>query len=155
MKREALALMLGYFRNQRSEIDRILLEARNADPVDNEATVYLGYLLHNLYCAFEDLFKEIAGTFENRIEDLSSYHRELLKRMSIEVPLIRPNLLSKSSYRIMDELRRFRHTFRHAYAYDLDSRKVRDLKARFLSEYDKIASDMDSFESYLKSKIEG
>lgn len=38
---------------------------------------------HNLYCAFEDLFKIVAETFENHIQDKSKYHQELLKRMDI------------------------------------------------------------------------
>ncbi len=154
MKKEALALLLGYLKNQRAEIDSLTGEISNTEPVDKEKTVYLGYYLHNLYCAYEDLFKEIAKTFENQIEDPSKYHRELLKRMSLEVPLIRPNFLSKDSCKILDELRRFRHTFRHAYTYELESQRVKELKLRLLSEYGKIISDMDRFEDYLISKIE-
>ena len=153
MKKESLALLLGYLKNQQAEIDRLLAEIKRTEPEDNEKTVYIGYSLHNLYCAFEDFFKEIAKTFENQIEDPSKYHRELLYRMSFEIPLIRPNFLSKESYGILDELRRFRHTFRHAYTYDLDSQKVKDLKVRILSKYSKILSDMDRFEDYLKVKI--
>ncbi len=74
--------------------------------------------------------------------------------MSLEVPLIRPNFLSKDSCKILDELRRFRHTFRHAYTYELESQRVKELKLRLLSEYGKIISDMDRFEDYLISKIE-
>lgn len=153
MRKESLALLLGYFKNQRSEIDSLLTEIENIEPQNSETIVYLGYFLHNLYCAFEDLFKEVAKTFENQVEDPSRYHRELLKRMTIEVPLIRPNLLSKEGYKVLDELRRFRHTFRHAYTYELDTHRVRDLKLRLLSYVDSIIYDMDRFEDYLKEKL--
>jgi hypothetical protein len=52
----------------------------------------LGYQLHNLYCAFEDLFKIVSETFENHIQDKSKYHQELLKRMTISIEGVRPPL---------------------------------------------------------------
>ena len=85
----------------------------------------VGYQLHNLYCAFEDLFKIVAKTFENHIEDKSKYHVELLKRMTIRIEKIRPSLLSRETYVLLDDLRSFRHFFRHAYSYELDERKVK------------------------------
>ncbi len=85
----------------------------------------IAYQLHNLYCAFEDLFKIIANTFENNIQDKASYHIELLKRMAISIEGIRPSLVSQESYALLDNLRSFRHLFRHAYSYELDIRKVR------------------------------
>jgi len=85
----------------------------------------IAYQLHNLYCAFEDLFKIIANTFENNIQDKASYHMELLKRMAISIEGIRPSLVSQESYALLDNLRSFRHLFRHAYSYELDIRKVR------------------------------
>jgi len=85
----------------------------------------LAYQLHNLYCAFEDLFKIIAVSFENNIEDKTRYHAELLKRMALTIEGVRPAFLSKQSLVLLDSLRSFRHFFRHAYSYDLDERKVR------------------------------
>ncbi len=120
---------------------------------NKEKTISLGFYLHNLYCAFEDLFVEIARTFENRIEDLSRYHRELLKRMSLEIPMIRPPLLSKKSYRVLDELRKFRHLFRHAYTYDLDSQRVSALKTLIVSNYNKIITDLNKFEEFIENKL--
>lgn len=84
-----------------------------------------GYQLHNLYCAFEDLFKIIADTFENHILDKSHYHVEILKRMTLPIEGVRPPLLSHENYVLLDNLRAFRHFFRHAYSYELDERKVR------------------------------
>jgi len=83
------------------------------------------YQLHNLYCAFEDLFRIVANFFENTIENRGSYHIELLRRMSISIKGIRPALLSDEAYKLLDSLRAFRHFFRHAYAYEIDSRKIK------------------------------
>lgn len=153
MKKEAFAILLGYLRDQRGEVDRIFKDIINTEPTTREKTISLGFYLHNLYCAFEDLFIEVARTFENRIEDPSRYHRELLKRMSIDVPMIRPSLLSKNSYQVLDELRKFRHLFRHAYTYDLDTQRISALKDLIVSSYNKIIYDLERFEGFLEKEL--
>lgn len=85
----------------------------------------LAYKLHNLYCAFEDMFKIIARHFENQVEDIAKYHKELLKRMALHIEGVRPALLSEETFKILDELRSFRHLFRHAYAYELKYEKLK------------------------------
>jgi len=84
----------------------------------------LAYQLHNLYSAFEDLFLIIAKHFENTIEDESRYHIELLQRMSIDIEGVRPPLLKRETMNWLDELRAFRHVFRHAYSYEIDKKKL-------------------------------
>ena len=89
----------------------------------------LGYQLHNLYSAFEQLFEEVARFFENRIDE-ARYHADLIRRMQLEIRGIRPALLSEVTASELDELRRFRHLFRHAYAADLNSTEVAKLAAK-------------------------
>lgn len=101
----------------------------------------LAFKLHNLYCAFEDLFKIVARYFENQVEDIARYHKELLKRMSLQIEGVRPALLSQETFKILDELRAFRHFFRHAYAYELKYEKVKPVidcaeKLKGLYKYD-------------------
>lgn len=98
----------------------------------------------------EDLFQEIAKTFENKVEDPAKYHRELLKRMYMDIPGIRPKSLSLESYRTLDELRGFRHIFRHAYDYELDPERVDSLKQKIVVKWDYIKKDMHSFMSFLR-----
>lgn len=84
----------------------------------------LAYQLHNLYSAFEDLFLIIAKHFENTIEDESRYHIELLQRMAIDIKGVRPALFRMETINLLDELRAFRHVFRHAYSYEIDRKKL-------------------------------
>jgi hypothetical protein len=83
-----------------------------------------GYWLHNLYSAYEDLFKSVAGFWENHVAANGGYHVSLLKRMCIAIPGVRPAVLSEASFRHLDELRAFRHVFRHAYSYGLEGSRV-------------------------------
>ena len=112
------------------EIDRIAnrVEERRRQ-FDREAAAEvdsLAYQLHNLYSAFEQVFEEVARFFENRVDE-ARYHADLIRRMQLEIRGIRPALLSEATASDLDELRRFRHLFRHAYATDLDPDKVASL----------------------------
>ena len=153
MKKENISVLLGYFNLQEEEIEKIYKEIESTEPTNKEKTIYLAYNLHNLYNAFEDLFIEIAKTFENRIENPIFFHKELLKRMTIEVPKIRPKVLSKESFFILDELRGFRHIFRHAYNYEISPEKLSNLKNKLIENWDKIKKDLMEFKNWLNLNI--
>ena len=53
----------------------------------------MAYQLHNLYGGLEQLFEEVAGTFENQVEGEGN-HTGLLRRMKLRIEGIRPALLS-------------------------------------------------------------
>lgn len=144
MEKERVAILRSEIKSQIQEIEKIYnrIEERRREKGKSRIES-LAYQLHNLYCAFEYLFKIIARTFENQIEEKSHYHLELLKRMTISVEGVRPALLGEENYRLLDSLRAFRHFFRHAYTYELDERKVKivledaqKLKAVYRSEID-------------------
>jgi hypothetical protein len=97
--------------------DTRLTEAKEA--------IVTGYHLHNLYNAFESIFQLVAEAFENHIPDTSRWHTLLLDRMGRDIEGIRPRLLSEAAIEALDELRRFRHLFRHLYRYNLETEGVR------------------------------
>jgi hypothetical protein len=126
MDAERLAILKSEMHAQVSEIEDIYNKLEDRRKKRGKAGIEsIGYQLHNLYCAFEDLFKIVAESFENHIQDKTKYHMELLRRMTISIEGVRPPLLSRESYMMLDNLRSFRHFFRHAYSYELDARKVR------------------------------
>ncbi|GFP25393.1 hypothetical protein HKBW3S25_00865 [Candidatus Hakubella thermalkaliphila] len=90
MDKESLAILRAETQVQIGEIERIYAKLEERKRKRGKTGIEsVAYQLHNLYCAFKDLFKIIANTFENHIQDKSQYHLELLKRMTI--------LLSSSS----------------------------------------------------------
>ena len=89
----------------------------------------MAYQIHNLYSAFEQLFETVARFFENRLEE-QRYHVDLLRRMRLEIDGVRPALVSDEAFILLDELRRFRHLFRHAYTADLNPDNLVDLLSK-------------------------
>ena len=113
----------------------------------------IGYFLHNLYSAFENIFLHIAKCFENQLDDKKGWHSELLRRMKMEISDVRPAVISDRAYRAMDELRRFRHIFRYSYDFELDWERMR-LVLKQAHELENIYSqELSQFQNYLNGLI--
>ena len=146
MEKERLSTLKAAIEAQLGEIDRVYERIEKRRTGQGPAYIEsLAYQLHNLYCAYEDLFKIVAEYFENQIEDETRWHQELLWRMTLSIEGVRPALLSRESFRLLDSLRAFRHFFRHAYTYELDPRKVRLVLEDALAVRKKILDDVHRF----------
>ena len=136
-----IAVFLGEFDLQMERISDIYsllgkkLSVFDQQNVSPETVESAGYWLHNLYCAFEDLFKQVAGFWENSVRTNGGFHINLLK----------PALPSIESYKYLNELRGFRHVFRYAYSYGLDDERVFFLLRRILSSKESLIRDLEIF----------
>lgn len=126
------------------------LPVADTDLTDAKEVIVVGYYLHNLYNAFESIFRLVAEAFENHIPDTSRWHSLLLTRMNREIEGVRPRLLSDVAVEALDELRRFRHLFRHLYRYDLEAegvtkalKQARRLQAVYLVDLKKFIAVLD------------
>ena len=89
------------------------------DKRDIRDAVLLADILCNTYTCIETILFRISRVFENHL-DPNQWHKELLRKMRIDIPNIRKAVLSKDSYQLLDELRRFRHFKRYYYDFDYD-----------------------------------
>jgi len=151
-----VAVFLADFDYQTEQIIRMFktLEKKaaimEANPVAPEMVESTAYWLHNLYSAFEDLFRLVAGYWENSVSADGEFHIHVLKRMLVHIEGIRPALLSEDSYRVLSELRGFRHVFRHAYGYGLDEERISFLLRKIMEKKNLLLTDIQTF----RSKIE-
>jgi hypothetical protein len=123
---------------------------------ENEPDIYqrvvVGFYLHNFYSACENIFLNIAKTFENNIEP-ETWHKSILKRMKLEIEGIRPRVISESLYKVLDDFRSFRHVFRHVYSFELDWEKERIVAGKFEQAISEIQKEMAEFISFLRTII--
>jgi len=119
--------------------DRVVLES-------------LAFQLHNLYCAFECLFRIVADHFENRVLGQKARNKKLLNRVAMNIAGIRPPLISEQSFLLFNELLIFRQMFRHDYRAKLEPDKIKIVlqKALALKKIYKI--DFDTFLAQLIDK---
>jgi hypothetical protein len=147
---EKFSTIWAYITYQEDAIADIYSKIAVLKPLNDDKLVHVAYQLHNLYSAYEDMFKEISLSFENNIDRNSGFHKNLLIRMKISIPGIRPNVLSEESYLVLGELMGFRHVFRHAYNYNLTPDKMELLRKRVLEQKSFIDSDITVFKQFLE-----
>ena len=151
MEEIKITLFLADFDHQVTQIDKIYdrlnskINTLVGKKVAPESVESSGYWLHNLYCAYEDLFKIVSSFWENNIENEGTFHRSLIKRMLLTIEGVRPSLLSEKTFRHLDELRSFRHVFRHAYSYGLDDERVIYLLKKVLGERANVLGELTIF----------
>ncbi len=77
----------------------------------------------------ENYCLRISKFFENGLSQ-DAWHRELLRRMTLEIGDLRPALFDETTFLPVDELRSFRHLFRNLYARFLDPERTRLVQLR-------------------------
>ena len=151
---EKILILINSIRRDMEAIAAIYeeLERHPLEPnADKDTAIVVGYHLHNLYNAFENIFQNIASVFENSVEDMGRWHAQLLERMQLDVMPLRPAVIDKNAYDALDELRRFRHVFRHAYMIQLDEARLRlvlDKAIRLKAIY---IHQLEEFSNFLQS----
>ncbi len=139
----------------RDELEKLQLLAREYEKLrellalpDSEVSFFdkaaVGYFLHSFYNGCENIFRSIARFFENDIGS-ESWHRDLLKRMKLEIPGYRPRLIDNETYEVLNEFRAFRHVFRHCYSFELDWAREKAIAEKFPLAWERLASQVDSF----------
>lgn len=115
--------------------------------------VGLAYTIVNLYNLMENYFLRVAKCFENNVDKLN-WHKDLIKRMSLEIEGIRPALLQSKDVPLIDELRAFRHVFRHIYQSELDVEKLKLVDGRTPKATEVFRSAHDRFIGKLQQLID-
>lgn len=132
------------------------LSAINASLNTDSFTELAGaaYLLHNIYNAFENSFEQISRSFENHVKDVSKWHKELLGKMFLEISGIRPAVFPQELRGILNELRGFRHVFRHSYDFEIDPKKLQFVIEDFLAQEGDLIDAISAFRHWLMQAIQ-
>lgn len=153
---EKAIILLSSIRRDLDAIDRIYaaLERHTtgsgalADTAD-DTLIVVSYHLHHLYNAFENIFQNIAALFENSIKDQGPWHSQLLERMNLEALPLRPRVIDDKAYDALNELRRFRHVFCHAYNIDLDPDRLILVLRKALRLKSSYRQQLENFQDFL------
>ena len=123
--------------------------AQNFNADDMRQLESVAYQIHNIYNAIEDLLRLVAAHFENQISDSA-----LLQRMTQPVPGVRPALLTKDTFRLLNALRGFRHFFRHAYIVTVDPVQLQSNLHKAQQAYQLLHNDVSHFLAQLQTAEE-
>ena len=156
MERERLAGLTAEIKGQWRLIERVSnrLQTRVDEGLNTPGQLdSVAYQIHNLYCSIEDLLKLIANAFENRIGTNSEWHRVLLLRLSQPVEGTRPAFLSDESFDYLNQLRSFRHMFRHAYGTEIELSQLQPNINKAIQVSNSISKDIQRFLKQLNSEF--
>lgn len=137
--------------------DRAAFEARadelealelSATTEDENVLARAAVALHHAYGAIESALARIAKVLETQPSG-ASWHRALLETMAMEVPGVRPAVLSVGALPALRDLLAFRHFFRHAYAVPLDAAKLSRLRDRVVDVRAVLAEDFERMDRWL------
>lgn len=151
--KERIAILKSEIQHDHKKINRLFSRFEKSyneflDSEEYSKLVESAFYVSQLYSGFENTFKNVANTFENTIEQ-DYWHKSLLERMSLTIEDIRPQLISEESFQCLNEMRTFRHFFRHAYDIDISKEKFKIVANRVLTLMDNIEKDLTDFLNFL------
>ena len=147
-------------RQELKELDQVTLRAQRAvtaakrQPGDQDLYIDSAALsLHNFYSGLERIFHFIASSVDSSIPAGREWHRELLRQMSIEIPKLRPAILTHENFNLLSEYLAFRHVVRHVYAFQFDPVRVERLVNGLPSLISKVRVDLESFAAFIEQIV--
>lgn len=105
--------------------------------------------LHGLYSGLERLFEIIAINIDGSIPKGENWHQGLLKQISMEVPEIRPAVISEASFLALNELRGFRHVVRNVYTFNFNPLKIQKLVENTPIFFNRVKAELVAFADFL------
>ena len=109
-------------------------------------------LIENSYTAVETVLFRIAQNFGNNL-DASRWHTDLLRRMTVSIPEVRPAVISDTTYTKLDELMRFRHFKRYYFNLDYDWSRLEYLMNVVREVIPKVSGELTEFDRFLTDVI--
>ncbi len=106
-------------------------------------------ILENFYTCLETFFLRISQFFENSLRQ-ERWRHDLLEKMTLAIPGIRPAVISSETYRALEELLRFRHFKRYYFELDFDWAKLDFLTLKYDQVYPSVLRDIESFDEFLR-----
>ena len=112
-------------------------------------------VLHGIYNAIENSFLRISHTLGDEFERSDRWHAELLHRMFLDVPELRPAVVPARLRPLLKELLAFRHLYRHGYDLELDGIKLRGLIDHWQKERGAVFAAFGDFHALLLRQAAG
>lgn len=151
-----LARLRAEISTDRGHLERHLTDARDVVARWSHAPgrpdlALAAVALHGWYTSLELLWERIGRQLDQEMPVGESWHRDLLFQMTTEIPQVRPPVVPAALRLDLDELRSFRHFFRHGYsvAPDLEPVRLRRELDRLLRIGSEVARALEAFDQFL------
>ncbi len=106
--------------------------------------------LHGFYAGVERLLEAAALQLDGSLPKGETWHHDLLDQMTLDLPGLRPPVISTAVRQALDEYRRFRHVIRNVYAESLDPRRVGELVEKLAPLWAQVQQELAAFADFLE-----
>lgn len=111
-----------------------------------------GSILHDFYTGLEKIFEDIAKEVDRRIPIGEGWHSELLHQMTLNVPGLRPPVISLPTEKKLREYLGFRHLFRKRYGFELEWVRMKKLLLKMSNMILFVEEEINSFFRFINSR---
>lgn len=112
-------------------------------------------ILHDFYTGVEKIFVKVEEEINGGLPAGDDWHKRLLSDMSLEIPEVRPPMITESLGLQLEEYLRFRHLARHTYGFRLVHRRMAHLLDGFEDVYAEFRSACRQFIEFISSLTKG
>lgn len=113
------------------------------------AAMVLSQIFVDFYTCLETFLFRVSQEFENNLKS-EQWHKELLQQMSLQIPDIRPAVLSEGAFNLLNELLLFRHFRRYYFDYHYDWEKIEMIEKKYLAVFPLLTDNLNHFIIFLK-----
>ncbi len=158
---ERYAVVASRIRQDLKDIERVVDRTQRAVAASRQRPEDLEFYLdsaalnlHDFYAGLERVFEYIAANVDRSVPSGHDWHRELLRQMAVDIPQIRPQVLSMASSGAIDEYLRFRHVVRNIYAFEFDPERIGRLVRNLSSSFEQVKADLLSFAEFMDKLVQ-
>lgn len=154
--RQKILRVIAEIRKENENLNRIVLQidevkARFKQKIPDDLHIRaMASLLLDFYNSIESIFLTIGQDINGGIPQGTEWHKNLLRDMMIEIPHLRPQVISEGLAEELDEYLRFRHLFIHGYGFNLKWSRIRVLINRTSRVYHKFQKELKGFIKFLE-----
>ena len=108
--------------------------------------------IHSFYSGLERLFEKISSAIDGSMPQGANWHQALLNQMALEIPKVRPAVISEKTRKQLDTYRGFRHVIRNVYTYHISPNKMEPLAKDIRLVFKQVEKELTAFSRFIESK---
>jgi hypothetical protein len=108
--------------------------------------------IHSFYSGLERVFEKISSAVDGSLPQGVNWHQELLNQMALEIPSVRPAVISDKTRQQLDSYRGFRHVVRNVYTYHISPDKMKPLARGIRRVFKQVEKELVAFSRFVQSQ---
>jgi hypothetical protein len=108
--------------------------------------------IHSFYSGLERIFEKISSAVDGSLPKGVNWHQELLKQMTLEIPDVRPAVISEKTREQLEPYRGFRHVVRNVYTYHISPNKMKPLAKGIRQVFKQVEKELTAFCHFIQGQ---